>query len=225
LNDAFVVAGGSVDVRTLTNGNITVRSTGSGTVSLSSGAGNQFIQVNATGVYASPSFRCPSYLNTNTSNSTVTRTAVADITAGLAQLPLDGLGSAQLQIPVGPLFSGGCVPQLLKVKISNLTFGSIITGSCNPANPFTIYFYQGVSTDWDTISSKALASFTYTNQAGTISTVGGYVTVPEVNIPFINAGQVTAGGGDIKVWYYSYFTGFFGPASGPQATFSLSVVL
>lgn len=237
LQNSTFISGSSVSVTasgSVGPGNATVQSVGSGTATLSSGtgtaivssgSGSQFVRVNATGVTASPTLTCPSYKNTNVFSSAVTRTAASAITAGFAQLPLDALSSPQLQIPVGPLYSGGCIPQILKVKITNLTFGSIASGSCNPANPFTIYFYQGNSTSWDIVSSKALATFTYTNQIGAISVIGSYFTIPEVNIPFINAGQLDPAGGDIKVWYYSYFTGFFGPPGGPQATFDLSVVL
>jgi hypothetical protein len=228
LNDAFVVAGGSVDVRTFTNGNITVRSTGSGTVSLSSGAGNQFVQVNATGVYASPSLRCPSYLNANTSNSTVTRTGASAIVTTPAQfntLKIDDVNSAPVTIPIAPLYTGGCVPKFVKLTMSPVTFGSIITGACSVTKPFTIYFYQGSSTSWDVISSQALASFTYTNQVGTIDTVGSYVTIPSVTFPPINGSQIDPAGGPIQVWYYTYFQGFFGPGSGTQTSFTLSVAL
>jgi hypothetical protein len=187
-----------------------------------------FINNGSAPVIVQSPIQSPSYLNFNNTTTNVTRTGASAIVTTPSQfntLKIDDVNSAPVTIPITGLYTGGCVPKFVKITMSPITFGSIITGSCSVTQPFSIYFYQGSSTSWDVISSQALATFTYTNQVGTINTVGSYVTIPSVTFPAINGSQIDPAGGPIQVWYYTYFQGFFGPASGTQTTFSLSVAL
>ena len=189
--------------------------------------GTTIDNVNAP-LIVNPSISCVSYLNGNTAVSSVTKTEATAIVTTPAQfnpLRIGDITSAPITIPVTPLFANGCVPKFVKLTMSPITFGSIVTGACSVTQPFNIYFYQGTSTSWDVISSQSLFTFTYTNQVGTISTFGSYVTIPSVTFPAVNGSQIDPAGGPIQVWYYTYFQGFFGPATGTQTTFSLSVAL
>lgn len=189
--------------------------------------GTTIDNVNAP-LIVNPSISCVSYLNGNTGVSSVTKTEATAIVTTPAQfnpLRIGDITSAPITIPITPLFANGCVPKFVKLTMSPITFGSIITGACSVTQPFNIYFYQGTSTSWDVISSQSLFTFTYTNQVGTISTVGSYVTIPSVTFPSVNGSQIDPAGGPIQVWYYTYFQGFFGPATGTQTTFTLSVAL
>lgn len=226
-----------------TAGNVSMTST-AGQVSMSVGGANHLVSVagaqvvsgggslfmlNAQPPSITPSLFCPSFRNPlTTQTSSVTRTGASALNQGFFQLGLANVGSTQIAIPVAPLYANNCVPQLLKIVITNLGFEPFIGGSCSPSAPFTLYFIQGSASTYDQVSSKALTSFVYTNQAGTfVNTPTGAFNVASVTLPFINAGQIDPAGGPIFVWYYSGFTGFFNSTNSGmvQSTFTLSPVL
>jgi hypothetical protein len=226
-----------------TAGNVSMTST-TGQVAMAVGAANHTVNVagaqvvsgggsllmlNAQPPFITPSLSCPSFRNPLTSQtSTVTRTGACVLNQGLFPLPITNVGTAQIAIPVTPLYANNCVPQLFKIVITNLGFEPFIGGSCSPSAPFTIYFVQGSFSTYNQVSSKALASFVYTNQDGAFTnTPSGAFNVASITLPFINAGQVDPLGGPINVWYYSGFTGFFNSTNSSmvQSTFTLSPVL
>lgn len=181
--------------------------------------------------FISPSLTCPSYRNSGVNQGgSISRTGpgIFGGAGGPFQpLPIQNVGSAQVTLPVGPLFANNVVPQLVKITITNLRFSQIGGGSCSPSNPFTIYFYQGTSTDYNEISAKALCTYVYTNQTGTLAVAppGGTINVTPITLPFINAGQLNPTGPPIAVWYYTYFDGNIDPDAGVVTTFSIAPVL
>jgi hypothetical protein len=226
-----------------TAGNVSMTST-TGQVSMAVGGANHLVSVagaqvvsgggslfmlNAQPPSITPSLFCPSFRNPFISqSSSVTRTGASVLNQGLFQLPIQNVGSAQVAIPVTPLYANNCVPQLFKIVITNLGFEPFIGGSCSPSNPFTLFFIQGSASTYNEIATKSLASFVYTNQNGAFTnTPTGAYNVASVTLPFINAGQVDPAGGPINVWYYSGFTGFFNSTNSGmvQSTFTLSPVL
>lgn len=194
-------------------------------------AGGLMTLANALPPAISPSLSCPSYRNPGViQGSSISRTGpgIFGGAGGPFQpLPIQNVGSAQVTLPVGPLFANNVVPQLLKITITNLRFRQIGGGSCSPSNPFTIYFYQGTSTDYNEISAKALCTYVYTNQINTLAVPppGGTINVTPVTLPFINAGQINPTGPPIAVWYYTYFDGNIDPDAGVVTTFSIAPVL
>lgn len=199
-------------------------------VSMNSTAG-QMSLANALPPFIGPSLTCPSYRNSGSNQGgSISRTGpgIFGGAGGPFQpLPIQNVGSAQVTLPVAPLFANNVVPQLVKITITNLRFRQIGGGSCSPSAPFTIYFYQGTSTDYNEISAKALCTYVYTNQTGTLAVPppGGTINVTPVTLPFINAGQLNPTGPPIAVWYYTYFDGNIDPDPGVVTTFSIAPVL